>query len=154
MRIHIDRWPLIAKQVGAEILIRWPWLTTSMHGSTLYIEATTHHVNGSLSLQSDPSERRQSCMMVHAQISGAESLCGTLSEAEAKLHDYRAVLDALHYATAQLAQVRIYVGAIPCDACRGEGNVTQARGFGKKRTSTKITCEKCNGTGESKAEQP
>ncbi len=157
MRITLDLWPSEAGRLARLIAQRWPWLRTSFleRSNSLDIEGGFEtRVSGSVTLRlAEGSRGRNTFLVPSVQLTSGTGLTGTLSEVEAGMQVYRAVVDALHFSIAHLGKLEVYPDELPCSNCGGSGEIKRAppSGRGKKRLPAQVSkCPVCNGTGKQK----
>ena len=92
------------------------------------------HCIGSVSLQWGDSKHGD-FLKPHTRVDKAVALVGTLSYVEAGIQDHRKVLDVLHYCTAWVENMRVWMQDCPCDFCSTRGK------------SGNSPCKYCDGKG-------
>lgn len=148
-RITLDQWPKRLEALAVLIGQRWPWLSLSLSNDALHVdEQEVSSVSASVALVFVNTKGHRH-LAPAAQITGGGGLIGTLSEVEAGLQSYRAILDALHFAVAQLGNLEVYADGVPCPHCGGTGEIreTVVR-KGRREKGKPVKCPRCDGTGK------
>lgn len=139
-----------APNLANELRCRWPWLTVVCYADGISID-TDRSISGRIELRMPPQSRERDYLTAVVYVSGGEGLSGDLSEVEAGLQEYRAIVDALHFSARQLSRVKVWVRPLPCEGCNGTGRTPKrSSSTSKKSRAAASKCPQCDGTGHRK----